>query len=119
ETRAARNNPFKDVLSARLRMVFGSDCMPFSPMYGVISAVNAPYESQRITAEEAVAAYTREAAYASFEERSKGTITEGKQADLVIMSADPFADAVSLRSATVLKTVLGGEIVYERTKIGA
>lgn len=117
--RAARNNPFKEVLSARVRMVFGSDCMPFSPLYGVISAVNAPHESQRITAEEAVAAYTREAAYASFEELSKGTITEGKQADLVILSADPFADAASLGNVTVLKTVLGGEIVYERTKMGA
>jgi len=119
EGRAVRNNPFKEVLNARVRMVFGSDCMPFSPMYGVISAVNAPHEAQRITTEEAVAAYTREAAYASFEEQSKGTITAGKQADLVILSADPFVDASSLKGVTVLKTVLGGEIVYERTKPGA
>jgi len=119
ERRAVRNNPFREALNAGVRMVFGSDCMPFSPLYGIISAVNAPHEAQRITAEEAVAAYTREAAYASFEERSKGTIAAGMQADLVILSADPFVDASSLQSATVLKTVLGGEIVYERTKPGA
>lgn len=118
EKRAIRNNPFKEVLSARVRMVFGSDCMPFSPLYGVVSAVNAPHEAQRITAEEAVAAYTREAAFASFEETSKGTIAEGKHADLVILSGDPFTDAESLRNATVLKTVVGGKIVYERTKPG-
>jgi len=116
ETRAVRNNPFKEVLAARVKMVFGSDCMPFSPLYGILSAVNAPHDAQRITAEEAVAAYTREAAYASFEENLKGTITPGKLADLVILSADPFVDTESLRSVTVLKTVVGGEIVYERTK---
>ena len=119
ERRAIRNNPFREVLNARVRMVFGSDCMPFSPIYGILSAVNAPHEAQRITTEEAVAAYTREAAYASFEERSKGTITNGKQADLVVLSADPFDDPSLLKSVTVLKTILGGEIVHERTKSGA
>lgn len=114
--RAARNNPFREVLAASVRMVFGSDCMPFSPMYGVISAVMAPHEAQRITAMEAFAAYTREAAYASFEEHSKGTITPGKHADLVVLSSDPFTDLDSLKSATVLKTVIGGEIVYDRVR---
>lgn len=116
EKRAVRNNPFKEVLGAKVKMVFGSDCMPFSPMYGVLSAVTAPHDAQRITVEEAVAAYTRDAAYASFEETVKGTITPGKHADLVVLSADPFKTADSLRGSTVLKTILGGEVVYEREK---
>lgn len=116
EKRAVRNNPFKEVLGARVKMVFGSDCMPFSPLYGILSAVAAPHEAQRITAEEAIAAYTRDAAYASSEEGCKGTITPGKHADLVVLSSDPFASLDSLRSTTVLKTVMGGEIVYEREK---
>lgn len=116
EKRAARNNPFREVLGAKVKMVFGSDCMPFSPMYGILSAVIAPHEAQRITAEEALAAYTREAAYASFEEDVKGTITPGKHADMVVLSADPLADVDSLSVSTVLKTVVGGEVVYEREK---
>ncbi len=113
EKRAARNNPFREVLSAMVKLVFGSDCMPFSPLYGVVSAVCAPHDSQRITAEEAVAAYTRDAAFASFEEDRKGTITEGKQADFVVLSSDPFASVDSLRATAVLKTVMGGEVVYD------
>jgi predicted amidohydrolase YtcJ len=119
EARAKRNNPFKEVVDAKVKMVFGSDCMPFSPLYGIISAVTAPHEAQRITIEDAVAAYTREAAYASFEEASKGTITPGKHADMVILSGDPLADPGLLRSVTVLKTVIGGEIAYERERSGA
>ena len=118
EGRAVRNNPFREVLDSKVRLVFGSDCMPFSPLYGIISAVNAPHAAQRIGAEEAVAAYTRDAAYASFEEGLKGTITPGKYADLVVLSSDPFRDSESLRAATVLKTVVGGEVVYERPKAG-
>lgn len=116
EERAKSNNPFREVLAAGVRMVFGSDCMPFSPLYGVASAVNAPHEAQRIGVEAAVAAYTREAAYASFEESSKGTISVGKQADMVVLSSDPFSNPGSIAGATVLKTVLGGEVVYERPK---
>jgi hypothetical protein len=118
EARARRNNPFKEVLSSGVRMVFGSDCMPFSPLYGIVSAVKAPHDAQRITAEEAVAAYTREAAYASFEEASKGTVSVGKLADLAILSADPFVDEGALAGAVVLKTVVGGDVVYERPRAG-
>lgn len=116
EARARRSNPFREVLSSGVKMVFGSDCMPFSPLYGLISAVKASHEAQRITVGEAVAAYTREAAYASFEEASKGTISVGKHADMTVLSSDPFADPGALADASVLKTVVGGEIVYERPK---
>lgn len=118
EGRAVRNNPFREILDSKVKLVFGSDCMPFSPLYGIISAVNAPHAAQRISVEEAVAAYTRDAAYASFEEGLKGTVTPGKHADLVVLSSDPFRDPESLRSTTVLKTVVGGDVVYERTKAG-
>lgn len=112
--RAARSNPFKEVLSSRVRMVFGSDCMPFSPLYGIHSAVNAPYSSQRITVKQALAAYTREAAFASFEERSKGVLSEGRLADFVVLSENPFEVPRRISSIVVLKTVLSGRPVYER-----
>ncbi|MBN1678145.1 MAG: amidohydrolase [Candidatus Thermoplasmatota archaeon] len=115
--RTARNNPFKEVLRARVRMVFGSDCMPMSPVYGITSAVNAPYASQKISVEEAVCAYTRDAAFASFEESLKGTISEGKLADFLVLSEDPFGNPVRLSHAKVLKTVVGGKMMYERNVV--
>ena len=114
--RAERNNPFKKILRSRIKLVFGSDCMPFSPVYGLMSAVNATYRDQRLSVEEAVSAYTRDAAYASFEESSKGTVEVGKLADLAVLSADPFADPSSLRSLKVLKTIVGGNVVYDTSR---
>jgi predicted amidohydrolase YtcJ len=113
--RACRNNPFKDILGAKVRLVFGSDCMPFSPLYGMRSAVNAVYPCQRLTVEEAFIGYTREAAFASFEEQSKGTIAVGKVADFVVLSDDPFKNEKVLDSVSVLKTVLAGEVVFDRS----
>jgi len=113
--RAARNNPFREVLSARVRLAFGSDCMPFSPPYGILSAMRAPHDAQRLSAEQAIAAYTRDAAYAGFDERIKGTISEGKLADFVVMSSDPIAEPGTVEGMLVVKTVLNGEVVFDRT----
>lgn len=114
--RTATNNPFREVLKARVKLVFGSDCMPFSPIYGIHSAVNSPYPAQRLSVEEAVAAYTADAAFASFEERSKGALTEGSLADFVVLSEDPFANPEKMRTIKVLGTVLGGELVHDRIR---
>jgi predicted amidohydrolase YtcJ len=115
KARASRNNPFNEVLKAKVRLVFGSDCMPFSPLYGIQSAVNAPHLSQRIPVQDAIASYTREGAFASFEEGTKGTIAEGKHADFVVLSADPLENGNAISSIKVLKTVVGGRIVFERS----
>jgi hypothetical protein len=114
--RASSNNPFREVLRSKVKLVFGSDCMPFSPTYGIHSAVNAPYDAQRISVLDAVAAYTRDAAYASFEERLKGTLAVGKLADFVVLSADPFSAPEQISSIKVVKTVVGGEVVFESTR---
>ncbi|UCE45547.1 MAG: amidohydrolase [Methanobacteriota archaeon] len=113
--RAGRNNPFREVLDAKIKLAFGSDCMPFSPIYGIRSAVNAPYEPQRLTVQEAFASYTRDAAFASFEEEVKGTIAVGRVADFAVLSGDPFKDQGVLDSIFVAKTVLGGEVVFDRS----
>lgn len=113
--RASRNNPFREVLKSKVKLVFGSDCMPFGPTYGIHSAVNAPYPAQRVSTIEAIAAYTRDAAYASFEEDLKGTLSVGKLADFVVLSQDPFDDPRQISSIDVLKTVVGGRIVFDRS----
>jgi predicted amidohydrolase YtcJ len=112
--RVVRNNPFREVLDSGVKLVFGSDCMPFDPLYGIHSAVNAPHPSQRLSVEEALAAYTREAAFASFEERLKGTLSVGKFADFAVLSADPFEHSDAIASIKVTKTVLAGKIVFNR-----
>ncbi len=112
--RASRNNPFREVLDAKVRLAFGSDCMPMGPLYGVHSAVSAPYPSQRISVHEAITAYTKEAAHASFDEASKGTLAVGKLADFVVLSDDPFDGPERISSMGILETIIGGEVVFGR-----
>jgi len=53
-----KNNRFRKILDEGGKIQFGSDCMPFSPEYGITSAVNAPFPEQRITLKEAVKLYS-------------------------------------------------------------
>jgi predicted amidohydrolase YtcJ len=69
---------------------------------------------QKITVEEALVAYTRNAAYASFEEHIKGTLEPGKLGDFVILSEDlTQVDPVRIKDLQVLQTYVGGRKVYD------
>lgn len=49
----------------------------------------------------------------SFEEKSKGTITPGKLADLVVLGADPHrTDPDWIKDIKVVRTVIGGQTVH-------
>lgn len=98
---------------AGIPIVFGSDCMPFSPLYGIEQLVKAPYEDQRVSVMDALAMYTKNGAYASFEEDIKGTIEKGKLADFVVLSGDPREEDIS--SVKVEMTIVGGNVVYNNT----
>ena len=57
--------------------------------------------------------YTKNAAYVSYEENSKGTIKAGKLADFIILEQNPFTiESSALKDVKVLKTYLGGDEVY-------
>ena len=59
--------------------------------------------------------YTLAGAHASFEEQLKGSIKVGKLADMVVLSADPTkVSSEELREICVEKTIIGGEVVWER-----
>ena len=70
--------------------------------------------NQKTTIDEALRIYTLHGAYASFEEDTKGSITPGKLADLVVLSQDPTAvDPFAIKDIPVEMTMVGGEAVYE------
>ena len=108
------SNPYEKVLESRVKLIFGSDCEPLSPLYGIQSATNAPYAAQRISESDAVASYTKNAAFGSFEEAAKGTLEVGKFADFVVLSGDLLGNSKKASSIQVLKTVVGGDVVFEK-----
>lgn len=70
--------------------------------------------NQGVTIDEALRMFTINGAYASFEESIKGSITEGKLADLTVLSADPrTAEPVALSTLHAELTMIDGRIVYE------
>lgn len=70
-------------------------------------------EAQRLDTLEALRAVTANAAYQSFEECCKGTLTPGKQADLVVLSRDPLSmPAADLLDLDVVETVSRGATVF-------
>ena len=70
-------------------------------------------EAQRISPEEAIRAMTANAAYQYFEEDSKGSLTPGKQADLVILSENPAnVPAETILEISVVETISRGTTVF-------
>jgi predicted amidohydrolase YtcJ len=73
------------------------------------------YPEQRITREEALRAYTKNAAYAAFEENRKGSLAPGKLADIVILSRDILTvPEDEILKTKVVTTIVGGKVVYEK-----
>src|SRR5207253_7868912 len=94
---------------------------PFEPMMFLQSAVtrtdtkgNLWGPKQRITVAEALRVATMHGAFASFEEKLKGSIEPGKLADLVVLGRDPLREErSSLITIPVERTMVGGRWMYE------
>jgi len=106
-------------------LAFGSDCPvePINPLWGIHAAVTRQtrdgrpeggwHPEQRISAKDALRAYSYGSAYSSGEEGIKGTLGVGKLADFVVLSGDPFAGPPELLLETAIEaTVVGGRLVY-------
>ncbi|MGP4905109.1 amidohydrolase [Psychrobacter faecalis] len=95
---------------------------PVDPLFTVWSAVNRTSRSgkiiganERATPYQALKAITTNAAYEYYEENSKGTLTKGKLADLVILDANPLTvSADKLKDIHVVTTIKEGKIIYQR-----
>lgn len=105
-------------------LAFGTDypVEPITPFRGLYAAVTRKNEAgtaeyfpqDRLTIDEAIAAYTTGSAYAQFAEKDKGLLLPGMLADFVVLDRDitrvPAADILHTR---VLRTVVGGKTVYQ------
>jgi predicted amidohydrolase YtcJ len=122
--RAAVANAFKLFDDAGAVQAFGSDWPVFSAevLPAIFTAVTRTtpegtpaggwFPENRIPVEAALRHFTRDNAYATFDEQARGTLAPGKLADLVVLSDDVLsAPAKSLRARVVL-TVLGGQDTY-------
>jgi predicted amidohydrolase YtcJ len=118
EKRARWAYPFKTLLKEDIVVASGSDCPieEINPLLGIWASVaREDNREQRLTAEEALRTYTVNAAYASFDEKKKGTIEPGKYADLTILSDDPAeSKPEKIRDITVEMVMVDGRIVYSR-----
>ncbi len=100
-----RNNPYRNIIDTHRELLFGSDCMPLDPLFGIKLAVNSEYEAQRISVDEAIRAYTKGAKY--FGEKF-GEIREGNIADIVVIKGD----LQKISNAQVFMTIVDGKIRY-------
>jgi predicted amidohydrolase YtcJ len=82
---------------------------------GGAKATGAVYTpEERISVADAVKAYTKGSAYASFMDDIVGTLEVGKKADLLVLSQDPFSVVpVMIAKTRVLTTIVGGRVVYD------
>jgi len=110
--RASRLNPFLLPLKAGFRLGFGSDGMPFGPLYGIGGAVRGGTALQEIGVAEALHAYPLGAAsMAGFPELAV-PVGPGRRADLAILSGDPFRvglDGLEVLAALRDGAMTGGE----------
>jgi predicted amidohydrolase YtcJ len=119
--------PFRTMTGAT-RVIFGSGwpARPLNPLDALHVAVTQTtpegtpeggwHADERLELKPAIDAFTSTAAWASFDEQRKGSITAGMLADLIVLSDDIFAmPAGTLASTSVRVTVFDGKVVFQRT----
>jgi hypothetical protein len=122
--RAATSYAWLAFLNKNVALAFGTDypVEPVSPFRGLYAAVTRKSEDgkmeyvpeQRLTIDQAIAAYTSGSAFAEFAEKEKGKLVTGMLADFVVLDRDPTASSPDKLLATkVLRTLVGGKTVYE------
>ncbi|MEA1876528.1 MAG: amidohydrolase [Bacteroidota bacterium] len=130
--RAKTSYCFRSLLDNGARLAFGSDWFvaPPIPLEGIYAALTRHtldgghpdgwIPEEKITLEEALKAYTIDAAYASFEEDIKGSLEDGKLADFVILDQDLFSiPSDEIIDIEVVHTFVGGQLVFRRDRDAA
>ena len=116
--RAAMLNPIRTFAQNGIVVSFGSDapCTSPDPLMWIHKAVNHSNPEERITAMQALRMATINGAYATFDDRDRGSLEEGKIADMVILSGNPYdVPCESIKDIKVEQLILGGK-PYESAK---
>lgn len=122
--RAATSYAWAAFLNKGVTLAFGTDypVEPVTPFRGLYASVTRKSENgkqeyfpeQRVTMDQAIAAYTQGSAFAEFEEKEKGKLVAGMLADFIVLDRDPTASSPEkILQTKVLRTVVGGKTVYE------
>ncbi len=122
--RAAHSYAWAELLKRGVVLAFGTDypVEPVTPFRGLYAAVTRQsengkksyYPEQKISIEQAIAAYTTGSAYAEFAEKQKGKLEPGMLADFVVLDRDiTSVPPAKVLETQVLRTVVGGRIVYQ------
>ncbi len=113
--------PMKTILEEAIPLCGGSDAPveisePLAGMWGAVVREGFTTD-QALTPYEAVSLYTSQAAYASRQENTHGTITPGKAADLVVLDKNPMAvSSEEIRDIKVKMTMIDGQPIYQTLK---
>ena len=120
--RAARIDPLASALQRGIRFGLHNDSpvTPISPLLSIGTAVSRLTSGghvlgaeQAITVDQALRSMTVDSAYLAFEESLKGTLTEGKLGDVVVLEADPHRVAPQeIKDIPVSMTIVGGKVVH-------
>jgi predicted amidohydrolase YtcJ len=116
---------WKSIAGTGATLAFGSDAPvespdPFAGLATAITRSDAKGEpfggwrpEERVTREQALAAFTANAAYAGFAEKRFGRLVAGERADFVLVDRDPLlATPDELRATRVAETWVGGKRVF-------
>lgn len=124
EARGNHISPVKDALQRNITVNFHQDTPVTKPkmLHSVWCAVNrisregnSIGKEQKVSVYEALKAVTINGAYEYFEEQSKGSIKEGKRADLVILDQSPLiVDVMKIKDIQVMETIKDGKTIYKR-----
>jgi len=126
--RAKTTYAFRTLAEKGALLAFGSDwpVAPATPLEGIYAAAtrrtlddknpNGWIPEQKISVEDALRAYTLNAAYATFEDKDKGSLAVGKLADVVIVDRNlTRIPPETIRDARIEHTIVGGRVVYARS----
>lgn len=123
--RANYLSPLKSALAAGIKATNHTDepVTPINPLFLLWTSVNRVSRTgvllganERVTPYQGLQALTTNGAYEYFEEGTKGTITVGKQADLVILDKNPLTvDPMAIKDIRVMTTITRGTTVFTRT----
>lgn len=108
----------KSILQYGIPVAIGSDGPPDPYLNMMLSLFNPDNPAEALNLEQTITAYTLGAAYAEFMENRKGSISNGKFADLVVVSDDIFMMAPpDLMKAHTILTIVDGKIVFDKKEL--